>query len=450
MNHNKKFSFGKTGLLLVMLLWCFGMTAFAAPSVEGDTQLKAKKDSTVSAQYTITADDTIDSVKLVLSYDKDVLTYMSGSGGNNFAGNGGNGTVELSSKPGSDSASFEVKFKGNDDADTTVTISSCVIETNGEQIDALTGGSVSSEQTTSDSEEDEEDDGNRASFVIDNRTFYVHTPHAIDGFSGTRIDINGISSKALKSDTLDLYVIRLNSDNGTFRDDFVYNPDTGNIVPFVQMQSGNDTVIFIEPEKDGYVPTRYTYVDLGWGQKYTIPAYKHYTVDGVDHIQDDSNRYLIYGIDQDGEKNWYNFDYDKNSLQLFDEVAYQGEQDYITELESKESGLRDDLEWQSERYNRDMGRRLAIILVMTLLIIVLANIAAFQYFHMKKMVKQGPDDGDDDYEPAVVKKKSSSLIVGNLEENETDFEEPEEDTDTGNDEDSDEELEIIDLDDDDK
>ena len=49
----------------------------------------------------------------------------------------------------------------------------------------------------------------------------------------------------------------------------------------------------------GYVPPRYTYVDLGWGQKYTIPAYKHYTVDGVDHIQDDSNRYLVYGINQD-------------------------------------------------------------------------------------------------------------------------------------------------------
>ena len=436
---NIKFSFGKTGCLLLMLLWCFGMTAFAAPSVEGDTQLKAKKDSMVSAQYTITADDTIDSVKLVLSYDKDVLTYMSGSGGDNFSGNGGNGTVELSSKPGSDSASFEVKFKGNTDADTTVTISSCVIESSGEQIDALTGENVSSEQTATDSEEeDEEDDGNRASFVIDNRTFYVHTPHAIDGFSGTRIDINGISSKALKSDTLDLYVIRLNSDNGTFRDDFVYNPNTGNIVPFIQMQSGNDTVIFIEPETDGYVPTRYTYVDLGWGQKYTVPAYKHYTVDGVDHIQDDSNRYLVYGINQDGEKNWYNFDYDKNSLQLFDSVAYQGEQDYITELETKEDGLREELTWQAQRYNQDMGRRLVIILVLTLLVIVFGNVAVFQHMRMKKMQLVDPEEDADDEELSGKENETGSLIVGNLEENETDFTDPGEEDD---------DLEIIDLDD---
>ena len=64
---------------------------------------------------------------------------------------------------------------------------------------------------------------------------------------------------------------------------------------------------------------------------------------------------------------------------------------------------------------------------------------------MKKMVKPEEDENDD-YEPAVMKRKSSSLVVGNLEENETDFEEPEDEDD----ENSDDELEIIDLDDDDK
>ena len=51
--------------------------------------------------------------------------------------------------------------------------------------------------------------------------------------------------------------------------------------------------------------------------------------------------------------------------------------------------------------------------------------------------------------PAVMKRKSSSLVVGNLEENETDFEETEDEADE-DDENSDDELEIIDLDDDDK
>ena len=289
MNHNKKFSFGKTGCLLLMLLWCFGMTAFAAPSVDGDTDLTIKKDKSVSATYTITSDDTIDSVKLILSYDKDQVTYMSGSGGNNFAGNGGNGTVELSSKPGTDSASFEVIFRGNEDGDTTVTISSCIIESNGEQIDALTGESVSSEQNSSDSEEESEEDEGKASFVIDNRTFYVRRPDDVEGFTVQHMTIQGYDCRVLKSDTLDLYVVRLRSDNGTYRDDFVYNPENDSVIPFVQMQSGNDTVIFIEPDENE-VPNRYTYVDLGWGPKYTIPAYKHYNLDGVDEIQDDSIR----------------------------------------------------------------------------------------------------------------------------------------------------------------
>ena len=34
----------------------------------------------------------MEGAELRLSYDKDVLTYMSGSGGNNFSGSGGNGS----------------------------------------------------------------------------------------------------------------------------------------------------------------------------------------------------------------------------------------------------------------------------------------------------------------------------------------------------------------------
>lgn len=426
---HKKIKFGKTGLLLAMLLWCFGMTAAAAPSVKGNTELEIKKDQTVSAKYTIEADDVIDTVKLVLSYDKDQVTYMSGSGGNNFAGNGGNGTVELSSKPGDKTASFEVIFRGKEDGTTELSVRSCVIESNGKELDALTGEEVGAGSV---SEEGEEDEG-KASFVIDERTFYVRRPDDIEGFTVEHMDIQGYDCRVLKSDTLDVYVVRLRSDNGSYRDDFVYNPETEQVIPFVQMKSGDDTVIFIEPEEEA--PIRYTFVDLGWGPKYTIPAYKHYNLDGVDEIQDDSNRYLIYGINQDGEKAWYNFDYDHNSLQLFDEVAYQGEQDYILELETKEVGLREELSWQSQRYTQDMSRRLMLILVLTLLVIVLGNVAVFEYLHMRKLHLADPEEEED--AEAEEERRTSSLIVGDLEENETDFNDPGEEED---------EIEIIDLD----
>ena len=315
--------------------------------------------------------------------------------------------MELSSKPGTDSASFEVIFRGNEDGDTTVTISSCIIESNGEQIDALTGESVSSEQNSSDSEEESEEDEGKASFVIDNRTFYVRRPDDVEGFTVQHMTIQGYDCRVLKSDTLDLYVVRLRSDNGTYRDDFVYNPENDSVIPFVQMQSGNDTVIFIEPDENE-VPNRYTYVDLGWGPKYTIPAYKHYNLDGVDEIQDDSNRYLVYGINQDGE------------------------------LETKEDGLREELTWQAQRYNQDMGRRLVIILVLTLLVIVFGNVAVFQHMRMKKMQLVDPEEDADDEELSGKENETGSLIVGNLEENETDFTDPGEEDD---------DLEIIDLDD---
>lgn len=433
---------GKTGVWLASLFLCFGMTAAAAPSVEGDTELTAKTDEVVSAEYTITSDDgNIESAVLTLTYDKDVLTYMSGSGGNNFSGSGGNGQVQLSSKPGADTAAFSVRFKGKSDEDTRIEILDCTITVDGEEIDVLSGESASAEEGEDPDEDLEDESGERASWVIDERTFYLHNPGSLDGFDSERMDIQGIRSRVLKHNSLDLYVIKLHSDNGSYRDYFVYNPETGNVVPYVQMESGTDTVIFIEPKEGGYVPTRYSYVDMPWGAKYSIPAYKHVIVDGIDEIFDDTNRYLVYGINQDGEKAWYSYDYDTDSLQLFDDVAYTGEQDYILYLEENVEGQKAESSHLLEKYNNDMGRRLYIILFMTILIIVLLNVIAFLYLRMRRMQMPASDDGDEESENEDFR-ETGEYIVGNLEENETDFREPELQ------EDDEEELEIIDLDDD--
>ncbi len=431
---------GLAGILLAGFLLCSGITVLAAPSVEGDTELTVTADEMVAAEYTITNDEAMESVTLTLSYDRELLTYVSGSGGDNFSGNGGNGSVQLSSRPDSKEVSFSVRLQGNEDGNAAVAVTACTIVVDGTEIDVLSGEPVSSEET--EEESGEEEDGTRASFVIDERTFYVRRPDDIEGFEAVHLDIQGIDSRVLKHNTLDLYVVRLRSDNGSYRDDFVYNPDTGNVIPFVQMESGNDDVIFIEPEEGVHVPTRYTSVNLGWGPKYEIPALKHVIIDGVDEIQDDTNRYLIYGINQDGEKAWYSYDYDKNSLQLFDDVAYQGEQNYILELEEKEIGLRAEASEQAQRYDRIMARRLYTILILIILVVVLLNVLILMYLRMRKM--EMPKE--EEMEESGDQSGSSSYVTGNLEENESDFQGPvhwEEEED----EEDDLDLEIIDLDD---
>lgn len=441
---NRRYMPGMTGILFLLLLLCFGMTAAAAPSVTGDTDLSVKEDQNISAEYTITGDGPMESVTLTLSYDKDAMTYMSGGGGNNFSGNGGNGTVQLSSRPGDTTTDFSVRFRGKKDTETAVTIAACTIVVDGEEIDVLSGESQASGEGTEGEapEEENEDDGNRASFVIDDRTFYLHGPEDIEGFDRVHLDIQGIDSRVMKHNDLDLYVIRLYSDNGSYRDNFVYDPERGTVIPFVQMESGTDTVIFIEPEENGYVPTRYTPVNMGWGPKYVIPALKHVIIDGVDEIQDDTNRYLVYGINQDGEKAWYSYDYDTQSLQPFDDVAYQGEQNYIMELEQKEIGLREDIsDWQM-RYDRDMAKRLYIIMFMTIFIVVLLNVIIFLYLRMRKM--QMPEYEEEEEEEPVRKRSApGSYVTGDLEEDEIDFEEP---SLPEEDEEDDIDLEIIDLD----
>lgn len=440
---NRKYLSQMTGILLLGMVLCLPMTALAAPSIQGDTTLTVTADETVSAEYTITNDEAMESVMLTLSYDRDALTYMSGSGGDNFSGSGGNGNVTLSSRPESTEASFSVRFKSKTDGATDIEVLSCTAVVNGNEVNLLDPDAASGTEGNEDGGEDEEneDDAGRASFVIDERTFYVHRPSDLEGFEAARLNIQGIDSRVLKHETLDLYVVRLNSDNGSYRDDFVYNPDTGNVIPYVPMKNGNDDVIIIEPEEGGYTPVRYVPVDLGWGPKYTLPALKHVIIDGVDEIQDDTNRYLLYGINQDGEKAWYSYDYDKDSLQLFDDVAYQGEQNYILELEEKERGLRAEGNEQYERYTRDMGRRLYTIMFLVIIIIVLLNVVVLMYLRMRKMQMPYASDDEEDG-PEEEKPASGAFVTGNLEENETDFQEPEEEN-----EEEDMDLEIIDLDD---
>ncbi len=444
MGKMKHFKGQTLGILCCLFLY-FGITAMAAPAVEGNTDVTSVTDGTVSADYVVTNDTAMEHVSLTLSYDKEVLTYLSGSGGDNFSGNGGNGAVQLSSSPNDTTASFSVRFRGKEDTDTKIEITSCVITVDGKEIDVLNqDGSVPSDEEAVEGDEDDEE---RASFVIDERTFYVRRPDDIEGFDSVHLDIQGIDSRALKHQNLDIYVVRLRSDNGSYRDDFVYNPETGNVIPFVQMESGKDDVIFIEPVEGGYTPTRYSYVDMPWGPKYTIPAYKHVIIDGVDEIFDDTNRYLVYGINQDGEKAWYSYDYDKECLQAFDDMAYQGEQNYILDLEESVEGMRAESANLLKRYDTNMGRRLMIILALIIIIVILLNAVVLLYLRMRKM--QFPESEEEEIAEELEtttanrrKKKASAYITGNLEENETDFQEPEKEE-----EEDDIELEIIDLDD---
>lgn len=123
-------------------------------------------------------------------------------------------------------------------------------------------------------------------------------------------------------------------------------------------------------------------------------------------------------------------------------MAYQGEQNYILELEEKEIGLRAEASEQAQRYDRIMARRLYTILILIILVVVLLNVLILMYLRMRKM--EMPKE--EEMEESGDQSGSSSYVTGNLEENESDFQGPvhwEEEED----EEDDLDLEIIDLDD---
>ena len=190
----------KTGLLVAGLTLWFGTAVFAAPAIEGDTDLTVEADQVVTAQFTVTNEEPMESVSLMLSYDKDVMTYMSGSGGDNFDVTGGNGSVQMTSSPESTEAVFTVRFRGAEDTETTLEVVSCTAAVNGAEVDVLTGETVASEEEAEESDETaegDEENEERASFVIDDRTFYVRRPGDMEGFDVVHMDIQGTDSRVL-------------------------------------------------------------------------------------------------------------------------------------------------------------------------------------------------------------------------------------------------------------
>ena len=155
----------------------------------------------------------------------------------------------------------------------------------------------------------------------------------------------------------------------------------------------------------------YTYVDLGWGQKYTIPAYKHYNR-GRSGSRFRMTPTVIWSMasTRTARRTGITLTMTRIPCSSSTSVAYQGEQDYITELETKEDGLREELDLAgTDVTTSDMGRRLVIILVLTLLVIVLANVAAFQHIRMKKMQLVDPEEDADD-EGTFAEKKTRRVL----------------------------------------
>ena len=105
------------------------------------------------------------------------------------------------------------------------------------------------------------------------------------------------------------------------------------------------------------------------------------------------------------------------------------------------TGQKAEAEHLRELYNTNMGRRLTIIMVMTILIIVLINAVVLMYLRMRKM-RFVPEEEEDNEEEETVQ-TPGAFVTGSLEEDETDFNEP----DFENTEEAEIELEIIDLDD---
>ncbi|MCI8327474.1 MAG: hypothetical protein HFI37_06830 [Lachnospiraceae bacterium] len=147
-------------------------------------------------------------------------------------------------------------------------------------------------------------------------------------FTETQVECKGKKYKGLKYTKADLQMIcLLNQKNGTAAY-YIYQDSDQSVYPFIRIENGNDYIIAMPPFMMGetQVPSGYTQTELEF-EKGSAQVYQ--TGDGTDS-------YLIYAMNQEGNKEWYEYNSSEKKYQPYQTESTGEESEQITEEPQEE------------------------------------------------------------------------------------------------------------------
>lgn len=171
---------------------------------------------------------------------------------------------------------------------------------------------------------------------------------------------------------------------------YVYNESTEECIPYVTINSNTASYIILEPDADVTIPSGLEETMLTFdGQSF--PAWR------IQNSEDES-LYIVYAMNENGEKNFYRFDMTERSFLRFvadgtaDQALLEGYQYDASVAQAKYNEL-------NTQYSQDMIIRL--ILIIALLILVLVLIFVIVVLVVKRKYSDEDEDGGesgDDFE----------------------------------------------------
>lgn len=265
------------------------------------------------------------------------------------------------------------------------------------------------------------------SFLVNGRDMYVTENideiEAPEGFQKTTVNYENQEIPAFTSLTQNITLFYLQDglgDNGSF---YAYNSVQDNVYPYIRLTNTKGTYMIISPEADAEAPEGYTETTLSLSNggdenvATTIQAW----------IQGNNTEFfLLYALNDDGEVGFYQYDTIEKTLQRFHangaaaglqeqetSVSLEADAQRIAELEASMIKLK--LDNQTESKNM-----LMIIIVLAVFCVVLIIAVIGLIFKLKGQAEDGlyieeeelneEEDEDEEYEEVPVQMSSKEAV----------------------------------------
>lgn len=295
-------------------------------------------------------------------------------------------------------------------------------------------------------DEEEEAEDSKLEVTVGSQKLYIYNDFKEgkipEGFEKSTSTYNNQEINVVKNSTGNLvlvYLVDENDENGAF---YVYDETVSSFSEFIEVIGATNRYFIITPESSITIPTGYIETTIELDGK-TVQAW-YLDTDGT------SGFYLVYAINWEGQKGFYQYDSVEGTFQRFVDTyesvatsatAEEVDNDMVTNLENKLNELQ-------EKYDKDMSTRFRIISILAivcfLLIICIVNLL-FKVSNVKGgQINEEDEYMDDDYlDEEGTSEKSEKVLSESIKVKEVEIEKKHQGLPE-----SEDDFDFIDLDDD--
>jgi len=349
--------------------------------------------ATVDVTARLSADEALGSVNATLSYDSQYLRFV---GGNGAVESGGQ--IQLTDDGGGNSeVNWTLQFQALAEGSTQITIASVTASASGGGDVSVTQGNSTvtigpgdpslitvAPQTT----------GGSGEIVIDGQTYTVSVdiPDILipEGFVRADMTYGGQIYVATRQEAGSMYAVYLANPEGE-EDFYLYDPDTEQFSKFEQISiSESRYIVLLSEDKSGDLPEYLQKTTMAVNGK-EFPAWQNVEA---------SAYYVVYALNSDGEKGWYQYDTMDGTYQRYTLESA----DKSDDEDDKKAGLLNKLRNNLDKVILAVW---GIFLVMLLVMIILAIKLRHRNLELDDLYDEyGVDLDDEPEETAVPDKKS--------------------------------------------